>query len=206
MDRVPLGWRNQHRAAQSRAFGSVSTNKHLVIFFLGGALPERSWVGGGGKVVSGVPSAIRRHLRWWIYSCHSLQIYDTQDQAPKLIAWILHQIALLYQIEERLRETKAGPALREAVRASESRMIHRRLHKAIIKLSVRGILPRTKLGKAITYALNQLQQYLEGYLTDVLTRLPAMKSSEPSILTVTGHFKVHHLWSLQSAPPRMRVF
>ena len=23
---------------------------------------------------------------------------------------------------------------------------------------------------------------------------------------VTGHFKMHHLWSLQSAPPRMGVF
>lgn len=175
------------------------------------------------------------------------KFFEAQDQAPKLIAWILHQIALLYQIEERLRETKAGPALREAVRASESRMIHRRLHKAIIKLSVRGILPRTKLGKAITYALNQWQ-YLEGYLTDgrveidnnlvenairptklgqknwlfvgngdsgrkcaifytivencrrlkidvreyltdVLTRLPAMKSSEASILTPAAWHK-----------------
>lgn len=175
------------------------------------------------------------------------KFFEAQDQAPKLIAWILHQIALLYQIEERLRETKAGPALREAVRASESRMIHRRLHKVIIKLSARGILPRTKLGKAITYALNQWQ-YLEGYLTDgrveidnnlvenairptklgqknwlfvgngesgrkcailytivencrrlkidvreyltdILTRLPAMKSSEASILTPAAWHK-----------------
>jgi hypothetical protein len=30
--------------------------------------------------VSGVPSAIRRHLRWWIHSCHSLQIYDTYER------------------------------------------------------------------------------------------------------------------------------
>jgi hypothetical protein len=82
-----------------------------------------------------------------------------------LIAWILHQIALLYQVEERLREAQAGPALRVALRASESRMIHRRLHRFIIKLSKRGILPQSKLGKAINYALNQ-RQYLEGYLTD----------------------------------------
>ncbi len=43
-------------------------------------------------------------------------------------------------------------------------MIHRRLHRFIIKLSKRGILPQSKLGKAINYALNQWQ-YLEGYLT-----------------------------------------
>jgi transposase len=94
------------------------------------------------------------------------KFFEAQDQAPKLIAWILHQIALLYQIEERLREQKAGPALREAVRAAESQIIHRRLKKAIDKLALRSsILPRTKLGKAITYAINQWQ-YLEGYLTD----------------------------------------
>lgn len=94
------------------------------------------------------------------------KFFEALDQAPQLIAWILHQIGLLYQIEERLREQKAGPALREAVRASESRIIHHRLKKAIDRLALRSsILPRTKLGKAITYALNQWQ-YLEGYLTD----------------------------------------
>jgi hypothetical protein len=94
------------------------------------------------------------------------KFFEALDQAPQLIAWILHQIALLYQIEDRLREQKAGPALREAVRAAESQIIHRRLKKAIDKLALRSsILPRTKLGKAITYALNQWQ-YLGGYLTD----------------------------------------
>jgi transposase len=93
------------------------------------------------------------------------KFFEALDQSPQVVSWILHQIALLYQIEERLRESKAGPSLREAVRASESRMIHRRLHKAIVQLSKRKILPRTKLGKAITYALNQWQ-YLEGYLSD----------------------------------------
>ena len=33
-----------------RAFESVPISKQSGIFFLGGALPERSWVGGGGKV------------------------------------------------------------------------------------------------------------------------------------------------------------
>jgi len=108
----------------------------------------------------------RRHLK--LIGCHAhmrRKFEEAFDQAPWLVTWILRQIALLYQIEERLRESNAGPALREAVRASESRMIHRRLHKAIVALSKRSILPRTKLGRAITYALNQWQN-LEGYLED----------------------------------------
>jgi len=93
------------------------------------------------------------------------KFFEAQDQSPAVVAWILRQIALLYQIEEGLRDSGARPALREEVRASESRMIHRRLHKAIVGLSKRSILPRTKLGAAITYALNQWQ-YLEAYLGD----------------------------------------
>jgi len=63
-------------------------------------------------------------------------------------------------------ESKAGPALREAVRAAESRMIHRRLRKAIDKLALRrSILPTSKLGKAIRYAINQWPN-LETYLGD----------------------------------------
>ena len=51
------------------------------------------------------------------------------------------------------------------MRASESRLIHRRLHKAITLLAKRRILPKSKLGKAIHYALRQWPQ-LELYLTD----------------------------------------
>ena len=52
------------------------------------------------------------------------------------------------------------------MRAAESSMIHRRLKKAIDKLSLRSsILPQTKLGKAIRYAINQWPN-LETYLGD----------------------------------------
>jgi len=107
----------------------------------------------------------------WIklMGCHShvrRKFFETTEQSPRLIAWILRQIAHLYHIEKRLRETNAGPALREAVRAAESRMIHRRLKKAIDKLALRGsILPKSKLGKAIRYAINQWTS-LEVYLGD----------------------------------------
>ncbi len=106
----------------------------------------------------------------WIklMGCHAhmrRKFFEATDQNPRLIAWILRQIAILYHIEEKLRESKAGPALRLAVRASESQMVHQRLHKAITLLSKRSILPKSKLGKAIKYALNQWSQF-EVYLTD----------------------------------------
>jgi len=82
-----------------------------------------------------------------------------------LVAWILRQIGHLYRIEKQLREAKAGPALREAVRASQSRMIHRRLDKLIERLALRAILPKSKLGKAIHYARTQWSR-MEVYLGD----------------------------------------
>lgn len=107
----------------------------------------------------------------WIklMGCHShvrRKFFEATEQSPRLVAWILRQLAHLYHIEKRLRETKAGPALRVAVRAAESRMIHRRLKKAIDKLALRrSILPQSKLGKAIRYAIHQWPN-LEVYLGD----------------------------------------
>ena len=104
-----------------------------------------------------------------LMGCHShvrRKFFEATEQSPRIVAWILRQIAHLYHIEKRLRNTKAGPALREAVRAAESRMIHRRLKKAIDKLALRrSILPKSKLGKAIRYAINQWTN-LEVYLGD----------------------------------------
>lgn len=59
-------------------------------------------------------------------------------------------------MEKKLRDQRAGPALREAIRASQSRPIHQRLKQAIERLSRRcSILPQSLLGKAIRYAHNQ---------------------------------------------------
>jgi transposase len=100
--------------------------------------------------------------------CHAhlrRKFFEAQEQAPRLVAWILHQIGHLYRIEKELREAKAGPALREAVRASQSRTIHRRLKAAIDRLALRAILPKSKLGKALRYAVNQWAK-LAVYLGD----------------------------------------
>ena len=103
-----------------------------------------------------------------LMGCHAhvrRKFFEARDQQPRLLAWILRQIGHLYRIEKELREAKAGPVLREAVRASQSRMIHRRLKKLFDRLALRAILPKSSLGKAVAYALKEWSK-LEVYLGD----------------------------------------
>jgi transposase len=81
---------------------------------------------------------------------------EAKDSAPQQAGWVLLQIGHLYRIEARLRESRAGPRLRQAVRAAESRPILERLQKALsrIKISHRH-LPKSAFGRAMDYALTQ---------------------------------------------------
>jgi hypothetical protein len=93
------------------------------------------------------------------------KFFEARDQAPKVAGWVLLQIQHLYAIESKLRETRAGPHLRAAIRGGQSRMIINRLHRALVGLKTRGrYLPRSGMGAAIEYALSQwptLLVYLE---------------------------------------------
>ena len=72
----------------------------------------------------------------------------------------------LYRVEARLREHRAGPDLRAAVRAHESRPIVERLERAFIRLKSSGrFLPQSLLGVAMDYALGQWQT-LTVFLAD----------------------------------------
>ena len=110
-----------------------------------------------------------KHKPWIkLMGCHAhvrRKFFEATEQSPRLVAWILRQFSHLYHIETRLRAAKAGPALRQSVRAAESAPIHQRLHKVITLLAKRRILPKSKLGKAIQYALRQWPQ-LELFLGD----------------------------------------
>lgn len=85
-----------------------------------------------------------------------------QREAPGRNGWILGQIRHLYAIERRLRESRAGPHLRVAVRAAESRMILDRLKRTLHKLQPLHR-PQSLTGKAVNYALGQWAQ-LEVFL------------------------------------------
>ncbi len=86
-----------------------------------------------------------------------------QKEATGRTGWILRQIAHLYAIERRLRESRAGPKLREAFRVAESRPILTRLKQLLITLQPQHR-PQSLTGKAISYALGQwelLDVYVE---------------------------------------------
>jgi transposase len=94
------------------------------------------------------------------------KFFEAQEQSPRTAGWIMRQIQQLYGIEAELRKHKSGPQLREAIRASESRMIVTRMERAFIRLKSSGrFLPQSLLGIAIDYALGQWKP-LEVFLKD----------------------------------------
>jgi hypothetical protein len=91
------------------------------------------------------------------------KFYQAREQNPQVANFLLRHFAALYRVEASLRERKAGPALREADRASASRPILERLGRAL-KLLAPRFLPRSNLGKAIAYA-RSIWSSLQVYLT-----------------------------------------
>lgn len=91
---------------------------------------------------------------------------DAIEGTPRTAGWMIKQIQLLYRIESRLREQKAGPALRQAVRASQSRPVVERIKKACTLLvQSKRFLPQDALSRAMAYAVAQmpgLEVYLEN--------------------------------------------
>ena len=78
----------------------------------------------------------------------------------------MRQLQHLYRIEAQMRGQRAGPKLRAAMRAHQSRRIITRLKNALVRLKVSGrYLPQSLLGQAIDYALGQWAT-LEIYLGD----------------------------------------
>ena len=92
------------------------------------------------------------------------KFHESRAQAPRTAAWLLRQIQHLYQIEARLRGQRAGPQLRAAGRAPQSRPIVQRFQRALVRLKTsRRQLPQSQLGQAIDYTLGQWST-LEVYL------------------------------------------
>jgi transposase len=99
------------------------------------------------------------------------KFYEAQDNAPQQAGFILLQIQHLYRIEAGLRESRAGPQLRAAVRGSQSRMILERIGKVLERLKRSGRhLPKSALGRAIDYTLglwSQLQVYVQNGAVEI---------------------------------------
>ena len=94
------------------------------------------------------------------------KFYDALELSPRTAGWIVRQIQHLYRVEAGLREQGAGPQLRNAVRASQSRPVVQRLQRALVRLKSSGRhLPQSLMGQAIDYTLSQWST-LEIYLDD----------------------------------------
>ncbi|MCX6894064.1 MAG: IS66 family transposase [Verrucomicrobia bacterium] len=94
------------------------------------------------------------------------KFYESIETSPKIAGWIVRQIQHLYQIEAGLREHRAGPRLRAALRAHQSRPVVERLQRALTKLKTSGRhLPQSPLAGAIEYSLG-LWSTLTVYLAD----------------------------------------
>jgi transposase len=90
---------------------------------------------------------------------------EALDQAKSACGFILRQMQHLYQIEARLREQSAGPALRHAVRAAQSRPLMQCLQRWCQRLqNTRRYLPQSNMGKALHYFTahwSELTRFLE---------------------------------------------
>jgi transposase len=94
------------------------------------------------------------------------KFYEALESSPRTAGWLVRQIQHLYRIEAHLREHRAGPRLRQAIRASQSRPVVERLQRALFRLKSSGrYLPQSLLGQAIEYTLSQWRT-LEVYLDD----------------------------------------
>jgi len=94
------------------------------------------------------------------------KFHDALEQSPRTAGWLMRQLQHLYRIEAELRDQRAGPNLRAAVRAHQSRPIVQRFQRALIRLKTSGRhLPQSQLGQAIDYTLGQWPT-LEVYLSD----------------------------------------
>ena len=84
------------------------------------------------------------------------KFFEAREQGPKVAGFFLQHFQNLYALEAELREARAGPKRRQAERASLSRPVLARLHRALVRLKTRHrFLPRSLMGKAIDYALSQ---------------------------------------------------
>jgi transposase len=86
------------------------------------------------------------------------KFYEALEQSPRIAGWILGQIQQIYRVEATLRDRRAGPQLRDAIRCSHSRPVVQRIQRALVRLKAsRRHLPQSLLGQAIDYALGQWQ-------------------------------------------------
>lgn len=91
------------------------------------------------------------------------KIFEAREDAPFAADLLLASIQKLYRIERRAKEQNLSPAQRLEVRQRDARPLFDDLEK-LLDLYAKDVLPKSPLGKAVSYARNQwvaMARYLE---------------------------------------------
>jgi transposase len=114
--------------------------------------------GGYDQIYLGSNDAIREVACW----AHARRkFFDAKSSSPRDAHQVLEWIRQLYEVEERTRELSADA--RREIRAAEAELVLDRIQARLAELEKRA-LPKSALGRAVGYALNQwraLRRYTE---------------------------------------------
>jgi hypothetical protein len=140
-------------------------------------------------------SLAKEQADWILIACwaHCRRYFYEAKGHDRRTAWFLKQISLLYAIERRLRQQKAGPNLRQAVRAAEAKPVLARIGKALEKIGPK-VLPQSLLGKAIGYAQGlwvELNRYV-GYGEVEIDNNPIENSIRPTAVGKKNFLFIGH--------------
>ena len=130
------------------------------------------------------------------------KFFDARSNAPREANQVLEWIQQLYDVEDRAREFTAAD--RQALRQLESVPILDRIKNYLDDLS-RRMLPKSALGKAITYGRNQWDA-LERYVTDGRLTIDNNVSERTLRLQAIGRKNWEFLGSADAGPRAAVLF
>ena len=130
------------------------------------------------------------------------KFFDAQSNAPREANQVLEWIRQLYDIEDRARDFT--PAARQVLRQQEAVPILDRIEKYLDELRER-ILPKSALGKALTYARNQWAA-LRRYTTDGRLTIDNNVSERTLRLQAIGRKNWEFLGSAEAGPRAAVLF
>jgi len=155
--------------------------------------------GGYDGIFLGSDGAIREVACW----AHARRkFYDARPNAPREANQVLEWIRQLYDIEDRAREIAASD--RQALRERESAPILDRIEAYLDELSAR-VLPKSSLGKALTYARNQ-RAALRCYVSDGRLTIDNNVSERTLRLQTIGRKNWEFLGSEEAGPRAAVLF
>jgi transposase len=130
------------------------------------------------------------------------KFYDARSNAPREANQVLEWIRQLYDVEDRAGDLTA--AERQALRERESVPILDRIEKYLDELSPR-VLPKSALGKALTYARNQ-RAALRRYASDGRLTIDNNVSERTLRLQAIGRKNWEFLGSPEAGPRAAVLF